>query len=70
MFFNDLRQHGKIAAKRHPMYEKNKLGKFLMYFTAVSCAVCFIFTGIGLAYGFKEIFPGMEPFHVLNKVLL
>jgi hypothetical protein len=30
MFFNDLRRHGKLAAKRHPMYEKNKFGKVFL----------------------------------------
>lgn len=28
MLFNELRLHGKLAAKRHPMYEKNKIGKY------------------------------------------
>lgn len=31
MLFNELRLHGKLAAKRHPMYEKNKIGKYIMY---------------------------------------
>ena len=33
--FIELRKHGKLAAKRNPMYEKNKFGKFWMYFMAV-----------------------------------
>ena len=27
--FLELRRHGKLAEKRHPMYEKSKFGKFL-----------------------------------------
>ena len=38
MLFNELRLHGKLAAKRHPMYEKNKIGKYIMY-------ASFIFSG-------------------------
>ena len=28
--FLELRKHGKLAEKRHPMYEKSKFGKFWM----------------------------------------
>ena len=31
MIFNELRKHGRLAAKRHPMYEKNKVAKILGY---------------------------------------
>lgn len=27
MILNELRKHGRLAAKRHPMYEKNKVAK-------------------------------------------
>lgn len=33
--FLELRKHGKLAEKRHPMYEKSKFGKFWMYFMSV-----------------------------------
>jgi MFS family permease len=69
MFFNDLRRHGKLAAKRHPMYEKNRFGKFFMYFTAVFWAGYLIFIGTGLVYVFRDSFPNMEPYHILNKAL-
>ncbi|KAA6303924.1 hypothetical protein EZS27_044434, partial [termite gut metagenome] len=67
---NDLRRHGKLATKRHPMYEKNKFGKFFMYFMAVFWAGYLLFIGIGLVYAFREGFPGMEPYHILDKALL
>ena len=35
MLFNELRKHGKLAAKRHPMYDKNRFGKYAMYAMAV-----------------------------------
>lgn len=35
MLFNELRKHHRLAAKRHPMYEKNRFGKFFMYFMSV-----------------------------------
>ena len=29
MILNELRKHGRLAARRHPMYEKNKVAKNL-----------------------------------------
>ena len=49
MLFNELRLHGKLAAKRHPMYEKNKIGKYIMYASFIFWGAYFIFIGIGLA---------------------
>ena len=40
--FIELRKQGKLAAKRNPMYEKNKFGKFWMYFMAVFWAGGFL----------------------------
>ena len=34
MILNELRKHGRLAAKRHPMYEKNKVAKILGYVMA------------------------------------
>ena len=48
MLFNELRRHGKLAAKRHPMYEKNKIGKYIMYASFIFWGAYFIFIGIGL----------------------
>mgnify|MGYP000755527131 CR=1 FL=1 len=36
MILNELRKHGRLAAKRHPMYEKNKVAKILGYVMALS----------------------------------
>ena len=43
--FLELRKHGKLAEKRHPMYEKSKFGKFWMYFMSVFWAAYLIFFG-------------------------
>ena len=34
MILNELRKHGRLAARRHPMYEKNKVAKILGYVMA------------------------------------
>lgn len=47
--FIELRKQGKLAAKRNPMYEKNKFGKFWMYFMAVFWAGYLIFFGTTFA---------------------
>ena len=50
--FIELRKQGKLAAKRNPMYEKNKFGKFWMYFMAVLWAGYLIFFGTTFAFAF------------------
>lgn len=70
MLFNELRKHGKLAAKRHPMYEKNKFGKFFMYFMAIFWTGYLIFFGVSFVFLFRETAPHLEPYHVLNKGLI
>ncbi len=43
--FNELRRHGKLAEKRHPMYDTNRFGKYAMRVGAVSFAAYLIFMG-------------------------
>ena len=50
--FLELRRHGKLAEKRHPMYEKSKFGKFWMYFMSVFWAGYLIFFGTTFAFAF------------------
>ena len=52
--FIELRKHGKLAAKRNPMYEKNKFGKFWMYFMAVFWAGYLVFFGTSFAFAFND----------------
>lgn len=70
MLFNELRKHSKLAAKRHPMYEKNKFGKFFMYFMSVFWIGYLIFFGVSFARIFQSASPNMEPYHILNSGLL
>lgn len=44
MILNELRKHGRLAAKRHPMYEKNKVAKILGYVMAAFWAGYLIFS--------------------------
>ncbi|NDW13156.1 hypothetical protein D0T50_09645 [Bacteroides sp. 214] len=70
MLFNELRKHSKLAAKRHPMYDKNKFGKYFAYFMAVFWIGYLIFFGVTFAKGFANAAPSIEPYHVMNKGLI
>lgn len=66
--FLELRKHGKLAAKRNPMYEKNKFGKFWMYLMATFWAGYLIFFGSTFAFAFGD--GAKEAYHVLNSGLI
>lgn len=66
--FLELRKHGKLANKRHPMYEKNKFGEFWMYFMAIFWAGYLIFFGTLFAFGFDG--EAREAYHVMNAGLI
>ena len=68
MLFNELRKHGKLAAKRHPMYDKNRFGKYAMYAMAVFWAAYLIFFGTTFAFAFDT--NSMEPYHIMNSGLV
>ena len=70
MIFNELRKHGRLAAKRHPMYEKNKVAKILGYVMGAFWAGYLIFFGTTFAFGFSDMVPNREPYHVMNGVVL
>ena len=70
MIFNELRKHGKLAARRHPMYEKNKIAKILSYVMGAFWAGYLIFFGTTFAFGFSDMVPNREPYHVMNAVVL
>lgn len=70
VLFNELRKQGKLLAKRHPMYDKNRFAKILGYAMAVFWAGYLIFFGITFAYGFSDMVPNREPYHVMNAVVL
>ena len=66
--FNELRKHGKLAAKRHPMYDKNKFGKYMMYIAAIFWACYLIF--IGTTFAFALDTDNMEAYHLMNGGLI
>ena len=66
--FLELRKHGKLADKRHPMYEKSKFGKFWMYFMAIFWAGYLVFFGTLFAFAFDG--GATEPYHVMNSGLI
>lgn len=66
--FLELRKHGKLANKRHPMYEKSKFGKFWMYFMAIFWAGYLIFFGTTFAFAFDG--GAQEAYQVLNSGLI
>lgn len=70
MLFKELRKHSLLAAKRHPMFEKNRFGKFFVYFMMLFWAGYFVFFGVIFSFAFTDIFPTMEPYHIMNKGLL
>lgn len=52
------------------MFDKNRFAKFLMYFAIAFWAAYLIFLGTMLSFAFEGGFPNMEPYHVLNQVLI
>ncbi len=69
MFFNELRKQGKLASKRHPMYEKNKFAKFFMYFGTIFWGGYLIFFGTTFGLTFSSI-SHTEGYHLLNSGLI
>lgn len=65
--FLELRRHGRLADKRHPMYEKSRFARFWMYLGAAFWAGYLIFFGTMFAFGLEG--GSVEPYHVLNSGL-
>ena len=68
MLFNELRKQGTLAAKRHPMYDKNRFSKYLVRAMSVFWAGYLMFIGVMLAAALDT--NNMEPFHLLNSALI
>ncbi len=66
--FLELRRHGKLADKRHPMYEKNKFGRVFMYAMGVFWAGYLVFFGSMFAFAFEG--ESREPYHLINGALI
>ena len=66
--FSELRRHGKLADKRHPMYDKNKFGRVFMYAMGVFWAGYLVFFGSMFAVAFDG--ESREPYHLINGALI
>jgi hypothetical protein len=59
-----LRRHGKLAAKRHPMYDMNRLGKWAARIGAMAMAAYLIFFGVMMALALSE--ESREAYHLMG----
>ena len=66
----ELRRHRRLGEKRHPMYEQSKYAKFFMGFIALFWIAYLVLFGVLFPPLFKEAWPGMEPYHILNSGML
>ena len=66
--FLELRRHGKLADKRHPMYEKNRFGRLWMYLMAIFWAGYLMFFGTLFAFAMQS--EAREPYHIINAGLI
>lgn len=48
MLFTIIRRNEKLAAKRSPMFDKNRFAKFLIYFMVAYWAALLLFMGVTL----------------------
>lgn len=67
--FIELYRHGRLAEKRHPMYEKSRFAKFWIYFMAIFWAGYLIFFGTMMGTLPSEDM-GTEPYHLINSGLI
>ncbi|MFA6871897.1 MAG: DUF5687 family protein [Bacteroidaceae bacterium] len=70
MLLLELHKHQKLAAKRHPMFDKNKFGKYSMYFMALFWMGYLLFIGIMLGIIIPDANPAMEGYHTFNKGII
>jgi hypothetical protein len=64
--YRSLRHNSKLSERRNPMFERNRFAKGMIYFMMAFWAVYLILIGIGLTPMFRDIRPGMEPYHLFN----
>ncbi len=61
-----LVEQEKLKDKRHPMYEKNRFMKILMWFMILYYAAILLLMGTILPMAMSGIYPGVAAFHVLD----
>ena len=65
-----LVEQDELKDKRHPMFEKNRFMKFLMWFMVIYYAAILLFMGAILPMGLKGTYPGVAAFHVFDGNLI
>lgn len=65
--FSIIRKNQKLAERRNPMYDRNRFAKVMIYFMVVFWAAYMVFFGFLLPLLFEELFPSMEPYHIMNQ---
>lgn len=60
MLFTIIRRNEKLAAKRSPMFDKNRFAKFLIYFMVAYWAALLLFMGVTLPSAFESAAPSMS----------
>ena len=63
-----ISKNKKLAMKRHPMFEQNKVAKVMGYIFIAYWAVCLLIAGVAMANGLDE--GGREAYDVINGGLI
>jgi len=61
-----IRQNEDLKNRRHPMYEKNKFMKFLVWFMIAYYAALMLLMGVTMPLGMSDSYAGVAAFHVLD----
>ena len=64
-----LVEQQELKDKRHPMLEKNRFMKILMWFMVLYYAAILLLMGAMLPMGFSGMYPGVAAFHVMDGFL-
>ncbi len=57
MLLTEIRRNQKLAAKRNPMYDRNRFAKFLIYLFTAFWAAYLILIGVTLPIAFERRIP-------------
>ena len=70
MLLLEIYRNQRLAAKRSPLYERNRFAKFLISFGILFWMAYLIYFGTALYFILQEEMPNMEPYYVLNGTLV
>ena len=66
--FLELWKNGRLASRRHPMYEKNRFGQFFIYLGIALWMGYLMFFAVFFAFTLNG--ESVEPYHLINGVLI